>query len=93
MTQHSVAKTYVHLINVKHMQVPLYQSRGVARGEFSNPLFTSGSFFNETRYTMKHDQENNIILPQLHHLQLYLELSNSLWILVYLKTLHEPHTE
>jgi hypothetical protein len=24
LMQHSVAKTYVHLINVKHMKVPLY---------------------------------------------------------------------
>jgi hypothetical protein len=52
MTQRSVAKTYAHLINVKHVQVPLYQSRGLARGEFSTPLFTSGSFLGETRYTM-----------------------------------------
>jgi hypothetical protein len=45
MTQRSVAKTYVRPIDVKHVQVPLYQSRGVVRGEFSTPLFTSGSFF------------------------------------------------
>jgi hypothetical protein len=44
MMQHSVAKPNVHLINTKHVQVPLYQSHGVARGEFSSPLCTSGSF-------------------------------------------------
>jgi hypothetical protein len=51
MMQRSVAKTYPHLLIVKHVQVPLYQSRGVARGEFSIPLFTSGTFFGETEYS------------------------------------------
>jgi hypothetical protein len=46
MTQHSVAKTYIHLFNVKLVQVPLYQSHGMAK--FSTPLFISGSFFSET---------------------------------------------
>jgi hypothetical protein len=55
MTQRSVAKTYVHII--KHVQVNLYQSRGVAGGEFSTPLFTSASFFGETKYN---------ILTQVH---------------------------
>jgi hypothetical protein len=50
MTQRSVAKTYVHLKNEKHVQVPLYQSRGLAAGEFSIPLFTSRSFFGERKY-------------------------------------------
>jgi hypothetical protein len=50
MTQCHVAKTYVHLITIKHVQVPVYQLRGVDRGEFSIPLFTSGSFLGETEY-------------------------------------------
>jgi hypothetical protein len=34
---------------VKHVQVLLYQSVGVARGEFSTPVFTSRSFLGETK--------------------------------------------
>jgi hypothetical protein len=73
MTQRSVAKTYAHLINVKHMQIPLYQSCGVARGEFSTPLFTSGLFYGETRYIidisllvlLKQHEENATLLGTL----------------------------
>jgi hypothetical protein len=50
MTQRNVAKTYVHHINISHVQVPLYQSRGMARDEFSTHLFTSGSILGETKY-------------------------------------------
>jgi hypothetical protein len=32
------------------VQVPLYQSLGVARGELSTPLFTPGSFLGKTKY-------------------------------------------
>jgi hypothetical protein len=46
-------KSYIHVINVMHMQVPLYQSRGMARGKFSNPLFTSGLFLGEAGYASK----------------------------------------
>jgi hypothetical protein len=52
MTQRSVAKTYIHRININHVQVP--HSCGVARGKFSTHLFTSGLFFRETKYIITH---------------------------------------
>jgi hypothetical protein len=50
MMQRSVAKTYIHLMNIR--SVPLYHSHDVARGEFSTPLFTSVSFLGETKYNV-----------------------------------------
>jgi hypothetical protein len=38
---------------VKRIQVPLFQTHGVARGEFNTPPFTSGSLLYETKYSRR----------------------------------------
>jgi hypothetical protein len=49
------------------VQVALCQSRGVARGKFSTPLFTSGLFFGETKYSCNFYKNVNYNISNFMH--------------------------
>jgi hypothetical protein len=72
-------------MDVKHMQVPLYQSCNLGRGEVSIPLLTARSYWHVTSYTKIHYKDITLYSTSAGHIRIKYNENNFMVMIIAVK--------